>query len=183
MPEWLKALLLAHGSLGYADTLATLVGGHPAYVQLPAQKVNGMEMGGGYFVDAQGNHTVGLTPSTIAEYGRKGTASYPGYKALDRNQLSGDRVLGHEFAHMARFAAGGNGALAGMLSNVMPDAYDERAADDFQLAAQFLRSCKTDMTRLPTRAQEITKILLSQPIYSEHALNKQNPLAYMIPKP
>jgi hypothetical protein len=176
MPPWLVELLMQHNSKGFVDSLSTLVGAQPQYVQLADRRLQNGNMGSGYFVDNQGNHSIGITPNTMRNFNVKGASNYPGYRAVDKKQKLGDQVLGHEFGHLAMFGAGGNAKLQEDLSKIIPDVYDEKAMDDFQNSVQFLRNGQTDTTKLSPRQALITNVLLQQPIYKQHPINQRRVL-------
>lgn len=183
MPEWLKALLMAQGSMGFADTLHTLVG-RPEYYQLANQQRKGVPVGGGFQVSDDYRPTMGITPLIMENFGNVGAKLYPGYQAVDPKQKLGDQVLGHEFGHMAVLGTR-NFDLTDRLVAAYPGAQTtdkEGFADSFQNAVQFLRSHSTDIGILSPASQRIARALLQEPIYSKHPLNQAVALQGVLPQ-
>lgn len=174
MPEWMKALLAAHGSLGFADSLAVLAGRAPSYESTPHQTMErGVTRAGRYSVDARGRPIIGLSRFAANNYGARLNPGVRGYRPADRNQKFGDYVVGHEFGHLIASGGGDNFKLAGDVAQLDPNAYkDEQFADDFQNAVQFLRPGRTDTLALNPRSRRVMNVLLRHDPYKQHVLNK-----------
>lgn len=183
MPEWLKALLAAQGSLGFADTLSQVVG-KPEYFMMQDRQRNGSPVGGGFQLTDDNVARMGITPTIMQHYGNVGAKLYPGYKGADPRQKLGDMWLGHEFGHMAVLGTR-NFDLTDRLVAAYPGAQTtdkEGFADSFQNAVQFLRSHSTDIGILSPASQRIARALLQEPIYSKHPLNQAVALQGVLPQ-
>lgn len=188
MPDWLRNLLLAYSSVGFADSLSTLVGREPQFVRLPDSRQYASDrtadLGGQFYADKRGNPVIGLSPFTLHAYGRRGSAARPGYRAADSEQRFGDYVLGHEYGHMAASGVG-NVELAQQLAEIEPNAeVDEPFADEFQNAVQFLRRHSTDTLKLNSpRSRKIMNVLLGHEPYGQHPINKARRASFEAPRP
>lgn len=169
MPEWLKQLLILHGSLGFADTLqqATQI---PMNYERMQNRYSDKQLAGNYRMDAAGNPVLGFTPFFDANFAKQGLGR-AGYTPVDPNQKFGDYVLGHEFGHAALYG----GPLSPGLSNAMGDSDDREAlADNFQNAVQFLRkNTREGYDKLSPVQKQIAALLLGADIFKDHAINKQ----------
>lgn len=159
MPEWLKLLLAAHNSLGFADTLQTLTGINPIYKQTRKN----------------------VQASVAAE--PKGLT----FSVNEKKIKDVPFAIGHEFGHIAG-SGQGNPALGDALTKVDSKAYkSESFANDFSNSVQFLRNGQTDTTKLSPRQALITNVLLQQPIYRQHPINQrrflENILAGLMTQP
>ena len=163
-PPWLLELLKKHQSAGMVDTLQALVG-KPNFVQLPDQGKGGGQVGARFFGDALGQPQMGLTPFLMANFDKPGRM----YQSVaDR---LGVAAIPHEFGHMAVSTAG-NVPLNEALLKEFPNALkDEQFANDFSTAFQHLRTGEADLGKLKKNPRKIAEILLTQPIYSQHAAN------------
>lgn len=174
MPPWLAELLAKHQSQGFLDSLSTLVGTQPNFTKVPDRSNRGSPVGA-LFDLINRQPTIGITPFTIRNFGNQGAKNYPGYKGVDKEQLLGDQVLGHEFGHVATMGSP-NYSLSSALLELEPGATQGKAkeefADNFQNAVQFLRSHKTDTKDLNPKSQAIVSVLLKFDPYKDHPINQ-----------
>lgn len=152
MPEWLKLLLAAQGSMGFADTLHTLLGTVPQYQQMP-----NMFRGGGDVMAMAGfdralNPTMSLTPEFSRQFNRR-----------SQGTKRGEKFLAHEFGHLITGPGSKNPELGRMLieldpENIQTEKGNEAFADDFQQAMEFLRS--GGKRKVSKKARQIADVLI-----------------------
>lgn len=169
MPDWLRKLLIAQGSLGMVDSLSTLAGGAPEFAKMMDAR-RGQEQVAANFRDVNGVPTINLTPTFLQHFARQGMAR-PGYKAVDPNQSFGDYTLAHEFGHYIASGMAPNQSLGLAVADQAIATNKEDAADAFQQAFQFLRSGQGNMSQLSPEAQKLAQALLQQDLYRNHPLN------------
>ena len=176
MPEWLKALLAAQGSLGFADTLHTLLGTVPQYQQVKDQQNPLGDIMAIAGTDQKMNPVMQMTPQMQQQYGW--TSDQPNVKR-------GDKFLAHEFGHLLTSAGTKNFDLTSRLfesqeEDLNDEEVNEKFADLFQQSIQFLRDPKADLSKLNEKQAIITNILLQQPIYAQHPINQRRILEQIL---
>lgn len=147
MPEWLKLLLAANNSLGFADTLQKLTSINPVYKQTRNNNIQGQ------------------------------VSSEPEGVTLSLNEKKIQNVpftIGHEFGHIAG-SGQGNPTMGDEFLKIDPKAYkSENFANDFSTTVQFLRSHSSDMKSLSKKQRKIAEVVLKHEIYKDHPINKLN---------
>src|SRR5258705_6673294 len=124
MPEWLKLLLMAHGSLGLADTLQSIIKQPIQY-----QRIAGDKSG---LAGRTKGLTIGLTPMFDKEFDTKGLYRTKDYVPVDSTQKFGDYVLAHEAGHAITHSDAGIDLSQYLDKPPETDKENEQLADDFQ---------------------------------------------------
>lgn len=170
MPPWLLALLQQHNSAGYADSLAQLMQWQPNYAQV--QSTQGRkQLVGDIANDSQGRPVLNLTPYTQQHFGDTDWINQRGHQ--EPGVKLGDHWLGHESGHLVANGAGRNDALtAEIISNFPAAPESESFADNFSVTMNFLRTGKTDTSKLTDIQKKIMQSVLKYQPYENHPLNR-----------
>lgn len=177
MPEWLRKLLIASGSLGFADTLQTLAG-QPIPFQQMADRGN---LSAQVLRDRAGNPTgIGVTPFLGRNFMEMGMTRL-GPRTGDPSTPFGEYVLGHEFGHL--MTSGGQSPITLEISQGLGDNIpqtndqNEQLADAFQRSVQFLRKQSTDTASLDPTQRMIMNVLLNHAPFTQHPIAQSRRVA------